>query len=349
MAEQSSVAHGNMHPLATEFYDVLIRQEQEPPDPNEHLVVSGITPDSVESGQLTALGISESQIRAGDFTRAQLLEAGFVFMNRLGGGEKALISGSFPATADAPLLDTHRRVLLTGDELARIGAHQRAARTEAGLGDIDIESTRLGMLNFLLQALDAKETQGEEADRLFRQAQGYLVETAAQKTAAQKDLDAVYEYFDKEKIIYFDKDKEKIIVSTWIYDFLRDHCLAGLDQLYVQDVPIEMFKTRMSALEGAPSPYLESGFRFSLNPDVTLYPNDHAKTRRLNMASIHLLSRGLDEEGSSVNGSHDQTYVTAAEFQQILDDAKTSGTALSSPEKVKLVAARLVAAAREPS
>jgi hypothetical protein len=60
------------------------------------------------------------------------------------------------------------------------------------------------------------------------------------------------------------------------------------------------------------------------------------------MMNIHLLSRGLNEMGASSNGSHDQTYITDYEFQQMTAASHLTDTQNAD---VALVASRLLAQA----
>lgn len=96
-----------------------------------------------------------------------------------------------------------------------------------------------------------------------------------------------------------------------------------------------------------PSPFLNSGYHFRSNLDVTLYPYNPANTRRINGVTVHLLSRGVDEIGGSMNTSHDQTYITASEYTEEVYKKETR-TDSSFPDKsILAVANRLLYRFRE--
>jgi hypothetical protein len=124
-----------------------------------------------------------------------------------------------------------------------------------------------------------------------------------------------------------------------------DSCIQGIDVLTIRGVPFSLYPTRFNILRGEFSPFLDSGFQFGNNLDITLHPNDHEKTLRLNMVTVHLLSRGLSETGESQNGSHDQTYMTPSEFDKVLS-GENSDMALEDNSLIQIVADRLISRAR---
>jgi hypothetical protein len=83
---------------------------------------------------------------------------------------------------------------------------------------------------------------------------------------------------------------------------------------YVRGIKVTQIPQRRQKLMGSPSPFLDSGFHFSDNPDVGIETTEGV--RRANMVTLHLLSRGLSEIGGSVNGSYDQHYITPEEYMQ---------------------------------
>jgi hypothetical protein len=76
---------------------------------------------------------------------------------------------------------------------------------------------------------------------------------------------------------------------------------------------------RAEKLLDAPSPFLESGFRFQSNPDILVEtsPND-PQPKRMNMVNVHLLGGhpeylGLSEMGQA---DWDQGYLSTSDFLQ---------------------------------
>lgn len=75
---------------------------------------------------------------------------------------------------------------------------------------------------------------------------------------------------------------------------------------------------------------------------MTLYPDNPSQTRRLNSVVVHLLSRGVNQMGASLNGSHDQTYITSAEFDELLPALQADSTDQYNPEASRIVTMRLL-------
>lgn len=288
----SVVQSGNYVHQASTAYDELLQQEAEPANPEELISVS-IVAGGAEAIRLREYGISQEVIEAGKITRADLLGAGFAFINKIGGGEKPLLSVRIDS--DEGPIDLGGRTLLTQQELDIAKASQD--KTE-----FDDEDTRMLMLNFLKEAQGAHQNKRENEIKLLREAQQRII-----SDGSQEELARVAAYF-----------KELIDKSDQAYGWAAKEWLAGLDIARVGAIPVEMFWTRRQSIRGAPSPFLDSGYHFGDNEDVTLFPNDAGRTRRLNTVVVHLLSRGISQLGGSRNGSHDQTYITNSEFLALL-------------------------------
>lgn len=257
-------------------------------------------PTSAEKQRLIDSAIPEKDILSGMISRQQLWNAGFVFINHIGGGEKPLLSGVIPSPEGD--IDTTARTLLTEPELYAVKDYLIRTGKTLDYSDPERDELRASMLAFAHLSQQETNTLPEKKADLFKQAICQL--------ATDNDLSGD----DKKKIWQFLADKGEDSVRMKL---LIDECTAGLDLSRVLGVPIDMLASRRSALFGQPSPFIDSAFHFSDNPDVTLFTNDHTKTRRLNMVTIHLLSRGLCEIGSSTNNSHDQTYITPTEFERL--------------------------------
>ena len=62
------------------------------------------------------------------------------------------------------------------------------------------------------------------------------------------------------------------------------------------------------------------------------------------MAVVHLLSRGLNEMGRSLNTSHDQRYITSREYADEIQFADTSKDKDAVSEEIlDIIARRLLA------
>lgn len=317
----------NIEQSAARAYTTLLEAEQSPPQPDERLTVGAIHETTYEYEVLADSGVSKKELSNGNLTRAQLLDAGFCFYNRLGGGEKPLVSTYDPDTNGTPF---SKRLLLTADELAAIEEGQRTERLQAGIDDEVLEEIRECMIYFLVGSVAVCQSHSVRAASLFKEAQAHIVQSANKDDIQQ--ISSLFQQITQ---------PGKLDANMRMH-LLMEQCLANIDIDFMMGMPIATMPTRFEALRGVPSPFLDSGFHFETNHDITLFPNDPTKTRRLNMATVHLLSRGLDEVGSSTNGSHDQTYITAAEFSDLVEGTPDPDT--THDERVQLVAQRLIAA-----
>ena len=294
---------------ALHLYQLLIEHEAMPPDMSEE--IRAIHLSDAERARLAASGISEVDIISGSIRRGDLMDAGYVFNNRIGGGEKSLLSET-------------SWTFLTQPELDAIVATQKQPT--------DLEATRLDMLDTLVAAYAAYAQHRHTLPNLQQDLLG----------ASCQQLDQ----FDLNK-------EERARVEAYIKDafskqyaipYVMDELCSGLvPPPTVGAVPIDIFATRSQALQGTPSPFLDSGFHFGDNLDITLYPDDADKTRRLNSVVVHLLSRGVNQTGSSRNGSHDQTYLTATEFRTLQPLLQDKTMALATDYAPYTVALRILA------
>ncbi len=319
----------NISETAQHIYSDLLKNESEQGSNDDIIVVGQITPSSYEYDSLIESGVSPEEMKASKITRGKLLDAGFIFNNHIGGGEKAIIS----ELNGQPL----RRSLLTADEIQTIQATQEMARCKASVTKELLPEIREGMVYFLVGAAALHATTNQRKSVLFRGAQSHVIEHGS-----GNEIEATQTLFSNILSLHT-TDK---IDATIRLNFLMERCLANIDTDFVGKIPVTMPPSRRESLRGASSPFLDSGFRFGVNYDVTMFNNDPPRTRRLNMVNIHLLSRGIDETGASTNGSHDQTYITAVEFQKYAKDIATDAT-MDASEHIPLIAKRLVAAATE--
>jgi hypothetical protein len=311
-------------PQVVSIYENLLEQEAAPADLNEIIPLGTVEVGSLECEQLLQAGISQSTIEAGNVTRKELLNAGFAFLNKIGGGEKSLIS-TIIKMEDGSTVDTGRRVLLTGSELDVV------QHSQGSFNMANNEQVRLTMINFLQASKEVMGFKPEIKNAIFKEAQNRIFDSGNEESLALIGglFQSIIESGDNRKLA-----------------FMIDYCVANLSITKVGGIPIDMYASRSSILQGAPSPFLDSGYHFDTNDDVTIYPDDPTKTRRLNSVVVHLLSRGLNEEGASINDSHDQTYITSKEFTELINSFDESDSGFYDNEVVETFIVRLLENAR---
>lgn len=307
-------------------YEALKMMEQERPDPQESIRLR-LPIDSLEYHTLITNGISPERIARDELRRSELIEAGYVFMNRIGGGEKPIMNSIVSAIGgDVLSEDFGVRFLLTAEELSRAVSERTVDNGE------DFDAIRRDMVNFFSEAEHASTGLQTRRIETFRLAQRLILETFS-----HDDQKIVATFFQK---IQNQKDGRVIL------DGVFQESIAGIDVVFVRGIPIEMVLGRGSKIRDLPSPFLDSGFHFGSNPDVTLYPNDPSRTRRINMVTVHLLSRGLSETGGSRNGSHDQEYIGAQEYRDTVLAKTSTPNGSVTPEALNTIAQRIVFRAR---
>lgn len=325
LPEASSGTFGNFSTQVTTQYERLLEQEALPADPNEVIHLGELRVDSPEWAQLLQSGISSSAIETGDISRKELLDAGFAFLNKIGGGEKALIATTIIMNDDS-IVDTGQRTLLTTAELDTVRQSQGSSESAAN------EQTRIAMIDFLQASKEIAAMEPEIKKALFKEAQRRVLDSGN-----EENIGLLGNFFQS---IAESGDNYRL-------GFVIDHCAANLNLTRIGGIPISAFSSRSEALHGRPSPFLDSGYHFDVNDDVTIYPEDPTKTRRLNSVVVHLLSRGIHEEGASVNGSHDQTYMTDKEFTELLGTFDESDVDLYDDEMIETFMARLLENAKQ--
>lgn len=325
LPEVSSGIFGNFSTRVTTQYEKLLEQEAMPADPDEVIHLGTLEADSPERAQLLRAGIPSSAIDDGNVSRKELIDAGFAFLNKIGGGEKALIATTVKMS-DGSAADTRQRTLLTTAELDAIKQSQGPSDPTAN------EHTRIMMIDFLQASKEVASMETEIKKVLFKEAQRRVLDSG-----------------NEENIALLGKFFQSIAKSGDNYriGFVIDHCAANLGITRIGGIPISVFSSRSGILRGEPSPFLDSGYHFDVNDDVTIYPEDPTKTRRLNSVVVHLLSRGIHEEGASTNGSHDQTYITDKEFLKLVETFDESDVDLYDNEMIETFTTRLLENVKE--
>jgi len=338
-------ARENLAPFAIEpgksidqLYEELNKHEARPADKSELIRIVGMNQDQPEFSRLESLGIDSSTLETGRVTRGALLDAGYVFLNRIGGGEKPLINAQVPMDVEGgtDIVDMSNKILLTQSELDAVIQYQQGQHGAYATESSDIDLIRKDMLLFLQQAIVEQNSLRQNSSAVFRAAQRRILDNPKY---TDKDREALRQFLEEQYQEYQKKGNSNL-------GYIMQECIAGIDLARVRGSPFEIFATRLSALKGVPSPFLDSGFHFDINYDVTLYPHDPAQTRRLNMAVVHLLSRGLNEMGESANRSHDQRYITAGEYEKGVYQ-KSETTEPVSDEDLDKIASRLLFRAKK--
>lgn len=163
---------------------------------------------------------------------------------------------------------------------------------------------------------DLQTLLSERYPRLAKEHPDFLQQTLTQLTSAEDKeaaLDSLPDAHDSQ---------DKGILTPE-----RAIIMAGVDTSpHLGPIKIDFTPSRMSALAGKPSPFVESGLTFGGNPDALLTFPD-GQQRRLNMLVIHLWSQGIDEVG----GDKDMQYITAEEMQLVIQSV---GRELTHPEDI---------------
>ncbi len=83
MSERSEGRETSLSP-----YDLLRKNESQEADRSEVIFIVGLKNDTPEFFRLQVAGVDPVALEEGRVTRGELLDAGYVFLNRLGAGEK---------------------------------------------------------------------------------------------------------------------------------------------------------------------------------------------------------------------------------------------------------------------
>lgn len=319
--------------LTIVFERQVLKPEAREPDSQDAFRVR-IRLEMSEYRVLQEHGMTEEQIRDGIFTRQQLRDAGFFFVNRLGGGEKGIMSGQIPDLNDSTrILDFTNRALLTRKEVEIIYAYQRAHPDVYGSRGEDLNEVRKDMLSFLVmataesaflgpgdfirQALPGLSERGGYSMNMWDEMEGKQIDTIAP--------DKVSTYWQRQREVMQSKmrDANSVQVETAVAEqFTKTYCadiydwdsktpLFGMKE--VRDHHIKAINVRIGKLAGQGSPFLESGFVFNSNPDADVYlrvTDGSSGTRRINMASLHIAGGHPDFPGlSEMGGRGDQIYM----------------------------------------
>lgn len=316
------------------FFERLKAEEALSPKDNEIIHVQNLSIDSEEFKYLQSAGIEKNALQKGQISRAELLRSGYIFLNKIGNGEKPILSGIVTSLDTQESIHLSNKTLLTKAELNAVIEYQRNNSEHFVLDKVHNDEVRKDMMDFFQEAMSACDGVKDRATEIFNMALKKILEDSAYTEEDKNKLKVLFTYLDNEQN------------SGMKLGFFIQSCLSGVGLAKARGIPVEVFQARLSALKGAPSPFLDSGYHFDINYDITLYPDDPQKTKRLNMVVVHLLSRGLNEMGSSLNNSHDQRYITAAEYVEEVLSRKNNEDVLEAnlvnEEIIDLVAHRIL-------
>lgn len=309
-------------------YRELVRREATSPDMQELIEIAGIRIDSPEHRALLSAGVNQQAFRSRRFPRQYLLQAGYIFLNTIGGGEKPLLSGSVPTAKG--ILHAGDRILLTQAELDTIITYQNRNARIYLPAKTPLDVIRKDMLAVLQSFLAVHAKLAARKNALFLAARKMIAENPQFSEKSRRALDT----FDRALA------RHKPLVRDTTLRYLIGDCTHGIELAHVRGIPCTTLPQRFQVLSGAPSPFLDSGFHFDVNYDMTLN-SPEGDAYRLNMVVVHLLSRGVNEMGASLNRSHDQQYITAGQFENMLY-GRSAPPVEFTEQDVLLVARRLV-------
>ncbi len=140
-------------------------------------------------------------------------------------------------------LDLSSKALLTQDELGAVMDYQNQYPEKFGTGNQDTENIRRDMLEFLEECLAEQKNLRQKSIQAFKAAQGRILTN-------EKYSDA-----DRESLRVYFTELSKQPNAGMTLSFVMDSCLAKLDLAIVRGIPIEVYGSRLTALNGAPSPF----------------------------------------------------------------------------------------------
>lgn len=133
----------------------------------------------------------------------------------------------------------------------------------------------------------------------------------------------------------------RMMTSGYPHLIVGELC-ADIPLQTINGMPFDYGWNRIAKLLGEPSPFLDSGFVFNENIDLTFYPPEQANPLRLNIAVVHLLSRGICETGSGPES--DQKYITARQYRDMfMQHEPDFGFRTLNPKEKALVKMRITA------
>ncbi|MBO0783587.1 MAG: hypothetical protein J2P37_32655 [Ktedonobacteraceae bacterium] len=325
--------------LDATFRSYVLEPERREPHPQDLFHVR-LRPEMPEYEILLDAGATDEQLHSHTFTREALLDAGYCFVNRIGGGEKAIISGKIPDPAHPTKeLDFTDRALLTRRELEAVYAYQSAHPEIYGLRGEDLDEVRKDMLSFLITATHrpvfpynnsfVQQALGSVHPDFYGRFTNTIWDEIGARGTEERDIETVDLYWQHQKQMYQEArpDQNSVQVELAVVEqFAKTHCgdiyqwnddeasSSPFGEKEVRGHPVNSLAIRRGKLSGQGSPFLESSYVFGSNLDAGVYgirlPNGSFQFMRINTASLHLSGGHPDFPGlSEMGGSSDQIYI----------------------------------------
>ena len=314
-------------------YEALINAEAREASPDDvYRIAGGIKAGSVEWQMLADAGMSEQRITDSRLTRKELRDAGFFFVNKLGEGEQGIIDGVIVDPDDASVsIDFSGRTLLTKAELDFAYKAQRAEGDP--LDGHAVEAVRADSLAFVYSALRPPfrtfKIATETMMPLSPEDPAWQVGTPEERAEAVNYLKAVAATYQAknpglnhnwEGIVRQGDGILKVTTGTGVDDrrLNTSHIMTAYGMEHEARGRRKAYSLwgRAEKLQGTPSPFLESGYVFGINPDVTVATKSD-ELKRINAATIHLMGGHKDYPGLSeysADAAHDQKYMSTREY-----------------------------------
>lgn len=332
------------------IFDVWKELEAAPPDPQEEITVSGLSPEDPEYQTLLNVGVTADQLRTQSVPRRFLQKAGFVFNNYpLPNIEKPLIKTVIDG------VDYGKRKLLTQHELNTIIHYQRQHPEQYGSGVVAADEFRKDVLQFLLTAEPNVPAHLDNKANTFRIALYNIREphhwssgeewAKYEKDKRRKKIDSLQQelvklHHDTVHASDFRAEDERKYIETYLKEEMPWESLDfGTRYPYkARGRNFSAFENRKRALNNVPSPFLDSGFHFPPsigNPDFMVQKSDKTGVFRVNAMVLHLASRGVSEMGEGKDGKGEQDYSLGNYISEIFPPDQATQQANNEHERHK--------------
>ena len=308
-------------------YRGIIREIRKRPDPDD-IIGLGYKDSSEELEALVKRGVASHKGHAVAGRRGDLLEEGLAFKNTIGGNEKPLIKGTIGG------IDFGARILLSKEEIELALKYQQTLRPQ--LCPEEWSAVHIDMLQFLFSSTYLNESPFIPSSMVgvvhhfINEPHHFLAYDNPTLTSIRCNPKDLMEGYYRLLWYQYEQEDQKRFKDTGLrYDkkfqfhdfvvrklFENDPRLylpfIGVDFKHPRKIEFDYWDIREGKVYGEPDPFLDSGFIFGFNPDVTILLN--GAMRRLNSVSLVLALHGLDEVGNGLPYSCDQDYLTMGEF-----------------------------------
>jgi hypothetical protein len=299
------------------FLDKLLMNKQQL-DMDEVIKVPGGISNEVIADLIT------KDLNPFKLTRRELLDAGYVFVNAVGGGEKYIIKQVIEI--DGQEIDLGRLPFLTEKQLQAALDLDKQEMESAGItkspqeiakdmvdvlhGSYYFYSVRLSEVEEGLKKQDPKASEGnirdkakEQVDKEWEEGKGYHYYKRIEKLTSQL----------KQSQLNLSEGELKSRAQTLADQELAEGKIAKEDR----KVPLPFFFVNrgLERMNGH-CPMLNCSHRFWINNDLTFV--DDKSPVRLSTVIAHLAHHGLSERGDGLPRSFDQRYMTMTEYYKLM-------------------------------